>query len=465
MAVDIVKTTDPGFRKTLDRILERRGEAEQGVEARVAEIIEEVRRRGDRALVRYAKAFDGVALARSRIEVSADEMDRALAAASRQDLRWLRLAAARIKRFHSRQREKSWRYRDPLGLDLGQRVRPVDRAGAYVPGGKAAYPSTVLMTVIPAVAAGVKEVVVATPIRQEAGPTSTRGAGNRRAAATPMGQDAGLVLAAARIAGAHRVFRIGGAQAVAALAFGTETVPRVDKIVGPGNVYVAAAKRLVFGQVDIDSIAGPSEVLLLVDGSADPRYVAADMLSQAEHDENAAAVCVTPSMAAARKVQAAVAERLEDTRRREITLNALRRYGAIMVTRSLKEAVDIANDIAPEHVQVMVREPEKCVEAVRNAGAIFVGPYATPPLGDYVAGPNHVLPTGGSARFFSPLGVHDFVKRTSIVRAGPDGFAALAPAVIHLARREGLDEHARAMEARLPAAGDPRDPPTGSTAG
>ena len=443
MTVDVVKTTDPGFRKTLDRILKRRGETERGVEAQVAEIIEEVRRRGDRALVRYAKEFDGVALTRSRIEVSAEEMDRALAEASRQDLRWLRLAAARIKRFHGRQREKGWRFRDPLGLDLGQRVRPVDRAGAYVPGGKAAYPSTVLMTVIPAVAAGVKEVAVATPVRQEAG----------------------LVLAAARIAGAHRVFRIGGAQAVAALAFGTETVPRVDKIVGPGNVYVAAAKRLVFGHVDIDSIAGPSEVLLIVDGSADPRYVAADMLSQAEHDEFAAAVCVTPSMAAARKVQAAIDEQLKATRRREITLAALRRYGAIMVTRSLKEAVDIANDIAPEHVQVMVRKPEECVEAVRNAGAIFVGPYATPPLGDYVAGPNHVLPTGGSARFFSPLGVYDFVKRTSIVRAGPEGFAALAPAVVHLARREGLDEHARAMEARLPAAGDPRDPPTGSTAG
>ena len=443
MAVDVVKTTDPGFRKTLDRILKRRGETERGVEAQVAEIIEEVRRRGDRALVRYAKAFDGVALTRSRIEVSAEEMDRALAEASRQDLRWLRLAAARIRRFHGRQREKGWRYRDSLGLELGQRVRPVDRAGAYVPGGKAAYPSTVLMTVIPAVAAGVGEVVVATPVRQEAG----------------------LVLAAARIAGAHRVFRIGGAQAVAALAFGTETVPRVDKIVGPGNVYVAAAKRLVFGHVDIDSIAGPSEVLLIVDGSADPRCVAADMLSQAEHDEFAAAVCVTPSMSAARKVQAAIDEQLKATRRRGITLAALRRYGVIMVTRSLKEAVDIANDIAPEHVQVMVRKPEACVEAVRNAGAIFVGPYATPPLGDYVAGPNHVLPTGGSARFFSPLGVYDFVKRTSIVRAGPEGFAALAPAVVHLARREGLDEHARAMEARLPAAGDPRDSPTGSTAG
>ena len=428
MTIDIVKTTDPGFRKVLDRILQRRGEIERDVEARVAEIIENVRRHGDRALVRYAKAFDGVSLKRSRIEVSAEEMDRAGDSVSREDLRWLRLAAARIKRFHRRQLEKSWRYRDPLGLELGQRISPVERAGAYVPGGKAAYPSTVLMTVIPAVAAGVREVAVTTPIQEQA---------------------AALVLAAARVAGAHRVFRVGGAQAIAALAYGTETIPRVDKIVGPGNVYVAAAKRLVFGQVDIDSIAGPSEVLLLVDGSADPRYVAADMLSQAEHDEMAAAVCVTPSMATARKVQAAIAEQLKDTRRQAITLGALRRFGTIMVSRSLKEAADITNAIAPEHVQIMVRKPEKWVDAVRNAGAIFVGPYATPPLSDYVAGPNHVLPTGGSARFFSPLGAYDFVKRTSIVRANAAGFAALAPAVIHLARREGLDEHARAMEARL----------------
>ena len=428
MTIDIVKTTDPGFRKRLDRILQRRGEIERDVEARVAEIIENVRRHGDKALVRYAKAFDGVTLKRSRIEVSAEEMDRASETVSGQDLRWLRLAAARIKRFHRRQIEKSWHYRDPLGLELGQRISPVERAGAYVPGGKAAYPSTVLMTVIPAVAAGVKEVMVTTPVQEEAA----------------------LVLAAARVAGAHRVFRVGGAQAVAALAYGTETIPRVDKIVGPGNVYVAAAKRLVFGQVDIDSIAGPSEVLLLVDGSADPRYVAADMLSQAEHDELAAAVCVTPSMATARKVQGAIAEQLKSTRRQAITLGALRRFGTIMVSRSLKEAVDITNAIAPEHVQIMVRQPEKCVDAVRNAGAIFVGAYATPALGDYAAGPNHVLPTGGSARFFSPLGAYDFVKRTSIVRAEAKGLAALAPAVIHLARREGLHEHARAVEVRLP---------------
>ena len=427
MTIDIVKTTDPGFRRKLDRILRRRGEIEKDVEARVAEIIDNVRRHGDKALVRYAKAFDGVDLKASGLEVSADEMDRACEAVSREDLRALRLAAARIRRFHRRQIEKSWNYRDSLGLELGQRIRPVERAGAYVPGGKAAYPSTVLMTVIPAVAAGVTEVAVTTPVQEEAA----------------------LVLAAARVAGAHRVFRVGGAQAVAALAYGTETIPRVDKIVGPGNVYVAAAKRLVFGQVDIDSIAGPSEVLLLVDGSADPRYVAVDMLSQAEHDEMAAAVCVTPSMATARKVQAAIARQLESTRRQAITLGALRRFGTIMVTRSLKEAVEITNAVAPEHVQIMVREPDKCVDAVRNAGAIFVGAQATPALSDYVAGPNHVLPTGGSARFFSPLGAYDFLKRTSIVRAEARGLEALAPAVIHLARREGLDEHARAVEARL----------------
>ena len=429
MTIDIVKTTDPGFTKKLDRILQRRGEIERDVVAQVSAIIENVRRQGDKALLRYTREFDGVSLKRSQLEVSADEMDRACETVSKQDLRWLRLAAARIKSFHSRQLEKSWHFRDPLGLELGQRITPVERAGAYVPGGKATYPSTVLMTVIPAVAAGVREVVITTPFQKQGG----------------------LVLAAARVAGAHRIFRVGGAQAVAALAYGTETIPRVDKIVGPGNVYVAAAKRLVFGQVDIDSIAGPSELLLLVDGSANPHYVAADMLSQAEHDELAAAVCVSSSMVTAREVQAAIAVRLKSTQRQAITLKSLRRFGTIIVARSLKEAVEITNAIAPEHVQIMVRHPERYVDGVRNAGAIFVGAYATPPLSDYVAGPSHVLPTGGSARFFSPLGAYDFVKRTSIVRADRAGLMALAPPVIHLARREGLHEHARAVEVRLSA--------------
>ena len=427
MKVELIKTTDPGFRKAFDRILHRRGEIEERVEQAVAEIIRAVRKGGDSAILRYTKRFDGVTLQRSAIEVTRREMDDALASVPKPVLRSLRLAGRRIRKFHQRQLEKSWSYRDPLGLTLGQRITPLERIGVYVPGGKAAYPSTVLMAVTPARVAGVKEIVVASPIRQQAA----------------------LVLAAARIAGADRVFRVGGAQAIAALAYGTKVIPQVDKIVGPGNVYVAAAKRLVFGQVDIDSIAGPSEVLLLVDQTANPRYVAADMLSQAEHDELAAAICVTSSLTVARKVQAELEKQLASTRRHDITLGALRRFGMIFVSRSLKESVEITNAIAPEHVEVMVRQPQKCAEMVRNAGAIFVGPFAPPPLGDYVAGPNHVLPTGGSARFFSPLGTYDFLKRTSMIRAERRALGALAPSIVQLARLEGLDEHARSVETRL----------------
>jgi histidinol dehydrogenase len=339
----------------------------------------------------------------------------------------LRLAATRIRAFHRRQLQKSWQYRDRLGMVLGQRITPLERVGVYVPAGKASYPSTVLMNVLPAKVAGVKEIIMTSPI----------------------GADGAIMLAAAKIAGVDRVFRVGGAQAVAALAFGTATIPKVDKIVGPGNIFVATAKRLVFGDVDIDSIAGPSEILLVADQAADPEYVAADLLSQAEHDEMAAALCVTTSMAMAKKIQTAVESRLRETRRRSITLKALRKYGVIIVARGLREAVDIANTVAPEHVEVMVKEPKKWAQAIRHAGAIFIGPYSAPPLGDYFAGPNHVLPTGGSARFFSPLGTYDFLKRTTIIQAEEKGLRALAPRIAHLARLEGLDDHARAVEARF----------------
>lgn len=427
MRINPVRTTDAEFPRILDRLLQRRARTEAQIEKTVSDIIRQVCAKGDRALVAYAKAFDRTVLDPSRIEVSRSEMDQALKEVPAGDRRALAVAATRISRFHRRQLEKSWSYRDPVGLRLGQRITPLERAGVYVPGGKACYPSTVLMTVIPAKVAGVKEVVVTTPI----------------------GKKAALMLAAASVAGADRVFRVGGAQAVAALAYGTETIPKVDKIVGPGNVYVAAAKRLVFGQVDIDSIAGPSEVLLIVDASADPAYVAADMLSQAEHDELAAAICVTPSGPVGVQVSAELEKQVRTAKRRSITLRALERFGTIIVTRTLSEAVDIANSVAPEHVQLMVRQPGKWAKRVHHAGAIFIGPYATPPLGDYLAGPNHVLPTGGSARFFSPLGTYDFLKRTSVIRAQKQGLAALAPHVVKLARLEGLDDHARAVEARF----------------
>jgi histidinol dehydrogenase len=283
------------------------------------------------------------------------------------------------------------------------------------------------MNAIPAKVAGVKEVIMTSPI----------------------GRDGTTILAAAKIAGVNRIFRVGGAQAIAALAFGTETIPKVDKIVGPGNIFVSTAKRLVFGEVNIDSIAGPSEILLLVDGGADPVYVAADMLSQAEHDELAAALCVTVSMSVALKIQRAADEQLRRTKRRAITTKALQKYGAIIVAGTMTEALQLANTIAPEHVELIVKQPEKWARRIRNAGAMFLGPYSTPPLGDYLAGPNHVLPTGGSARFFSPLGTYDFLKRTTVIQAEKRALRALAPKIIHLARLEGLDDHARAVEARF----------------
>ena len=427
MNVSIVNTSGPEFKQLLDKILKRRGTREAEVENRVAEILRSVREQGDRALVRYTELFDRIRLAPSAIEVKSADVEQAIKKVSIKDLRTLRLAAKRIAAFHRRQLIESWNYRDPVGILLGQRISPLARVGVYVPGGKASYPSTVLMNVVPAKVAGVKEVIMTSPI----------------------GEDGAFILAAAKIAGVDRIFRVGGAQAIAALAYGTETIPKVDKIVGPGNIYVATAKRLVFGEVNIDSIAGPSEILLIVDESADPDYVAADMLSQAEHDELAAALCITSSATVAAKIQKALQERIRETKRSAITVKALENYGAIIVARGLREIIEIANAIAPEHVEVIVKQPLKCVPLIINAGAIFVGPYSTPPLGDYLAGPNHVLPTGGSARFFSPLGTYDFLKRTTIIQAEERGLRALAGHIAQLARLEGLDDHARAVEARF----------------
>jgi histidinol dehydrogenase len=427
MRIRLVKTTDDGFRPLLKRILARRGTREDNVEQRVSEIVTAVQKQGDRALLRYTRLFDGLRLTAATLEVMPAEIERAIAHVTQKDLSALRLAAKRITAFHRRQLQKSWQYRDPLGMILGQRITPLARVGVYVPCGKASYPSTVLMNAIPAKVAGVKEIVMTSPI----------------------GNDGAIILAAARVAGVDRVFRVGGAQAVAALAFGTRTIPKVDKIVGPGNIFVATAKRMVFGEVNIDSIAGPSEILLLADDSADPVHVAADMLSQAEHDELAAALCVTTSMATAQKIQQAIDDRVRSTKRQAITLKSLEKYGAIIVARSKKEMVELANAIAPEHVELIVREPQKLAKEIHNAGAMFLGPYSAPPLGDYLAGPNHVLPTGGSARFFSPLGTYDFLKRTTMIHAERRALKTLASKITHLARLEGLDDHARSVEARF----------------
>ena len=427
MRIRLVRTTDAAFKPLLAKILARRGSGRGDVEKRVDAIVRAVARQGDRALFRYTRLFDHVRLTPATVEVKSSEIDRAMAKVSRRDLDTLRLAAKRIAAFHRRQLQKSWSYRDPLGMLLGQRLTPLERVGVYVPGGKASYPSTVLMNVIPAKVAGVKEIIMTSPI----------------------GRDGAIILAAAKIAGVHRIFRVGGAQAIAALAYGTRSIPKVDKIVGPGNIFVATAKRLVFGEVNIDSIAGPSEILLLADDSADPVLVAADMLSQAEHDELAAALCVTASMKMALKIQQAVETRLAETKRRAITIRSLEKYGAIIVARGFREAIELANAIAPEHIELIVRQPQKWAHEIRNAGAMFLGPYSAPPLGDYLAGPNHVLPTGGSARFFSPLGTYDFLKRTTIIHAEKRALRALAPKITHLARLEGLDDHARAVEARF----------------
>jgi histidinol dehydrogenase len=427
MMIRLIKTSDAGFKTLLKKILGRRGTREGDVEKRVSEIVGAVQRQGDRALLRYTAMFDRVRLTRATMEVKPQDTERALAKVRREDLTTLRLAAKRIAAFHRRQLQKSWQYRDPLGMLLGQRITPLERVGVYVPGGKASYPSTVLMNVIPAKVAGVKEIIMTSPI----------------------GADGAIILAAARVAGVDRIFRVGGAQAIAALAFGTQSVPKVDKIVGPGNLFVATAKRMVFGEVDIDSIAGPSEILLLADTSADPVHVAADMLSQAEHDELAAALCLTLSMSLAQRIQRAVEDGLRQTKRQTITLQSLHKYGAIIVARDQKEMIELANAIAPEHIELIVRRPNQLAKQIRNAGAMFLGPYSAPPLGDYFAGPNHVLPTGGSARFFSPLGTYDFLKRTTMIHAEKRALKALAPKITHLARLEGLDDHARAVEARF----------------
>lgn len=428
-AVALLKTTDPACQRRLHKLFARGEHASEQVEKTVRSIIADIKRRGDRAVCAYTQTFDRVRITPSTLTVTAAAMDAALAQLSRPDRSALQVAARRITTFHRKQRQASWSYRDNLGVTLGQRVAPLQRVGVYVPGGKAAYPSSVLMNVIPAKVAGVKEVIVVSP-------------------PSPQGYHPGI-LAAARLAGADAFFQMGGAQAIAALAYGTSTVPRVDKIVGPGNIYVATAKRLVFGQVDIDMIAGPSEVLVIADDSASPRDVAADMLSQAEHDELAAPLCLTTSERVAEAVVQAIDEQLITLKRNSIAAVSMRQQGVVIVARDRAEAIDLANTIAPEHLELAVKDPRSWLSELHHAGAIFLGHLSTEPFGDYIAGPNHVLPTGGTARFSSPLGVYDFLKRTNIIEASSRAMAALGPYIVRLAEMEGLEAHARAVQYRL----------------
>ena len=420
------------------RALERPpGSVDPDISRRVADIVAAVREKGDAALLDFAQRFDRVALTAPELAVRPEEYLAAERAVGEATLRSLRYAAERIERFHRECAPRSWRMKDDNGSRLGQEVRPLDRVAVYVPGGRAAYPSTVLMTVVPAVVAGVREIVLVSP------PSADRSLN-------------AAVLAAARIAGVTEAYRVGGAQAIAALAYGTETIRRVDKIVGPGNIYVALAKAQVFGDVGIDMIAGPSEVLVVADDTADAAFVAADLLAQAEHDPMARAVLLTPSSALRDAVAAELGRQLAGLPRREIAGAALARHGALVLTASLAEAVELANGLAPEHLELQVADPEGLLARVRHAGAVFLGRHTPEVVGDYVAGPNHVLPTGGTARFSSALSTEDFVTRLSVIEYSPEGLAEAGPHVGELSRVEGLDGHGAAAAIRIARAGDKR---------
>ena len=444
-----LSTASPTFDADFQQRLHWSAETDEGIEQRVADILADVRQRGDEAVLDFTRRFDGLVVERmADLELGADELRRAFEGLPAEQRHALQAAATRVRRYHEAQKQasgESWSFRDEDGTLLGQKVTPLDRVGIYVPGGKAAYPSSVLMNAIPAHVAGVSEIimVVPTPVR---GSVATGGHG---AASASRGERNELVLAAAHVAGVTRAFTLGGAQAVAALAYGTASIPRVDKITGPGNAYVAAAKRRVFGTVGIDMIAGPSEILVLADGSTPPDWVAMDLFSQAEHDELAQSILLCPDAAYIAQVQAAIDRLLPDMPRRDIISASLQGRGALIHTRSMEEACEISNRIAPEHLEVSSAEPHRWEPLLRHAGAIFLGAFTSESLGDYCAGPNHVLPTSGTARFSSPLGVYDFQKRSSLIEVSEAGAQTLGQIASVLAHGEGLQAHARAAEMRL----------------
>ena len=423
-------STDADFPAQLDALLSANRQLDAELTATVGAILEAVRTRGDAAVLDYTRRFDGREVGSAEeLQVAPGQLEAALQSIPAELRAALEQAAERIRRYHERQRQESWTYEDADGVVLGQQVTALDRVGVYVPGGKAAYPSSVLMNVIPARVAGVKDIIMVVP--------------------APGGEVNSAVLAAACIAGVDRVYTIGGAQAVAALAFGTETVPAVDKIVGPGNKYVAAAKRLVFGIVGIDMVAGPSEVVIVSDGSGAPDWAAMDLFAQAEHDEDARAMLIATDEAFLTAVADSINRLLPDMERVDIIRAALQNQGALIHVLDLDEAAEVVNRIAPEHLELAVNDPEAMLPAIRHAGAIFMGCWAAEAMGDYCAGPNHVLPTARTARFSSPLGVYDFQKRSSLIRTGPETSAGLARTASILARSEGLTAHARSAEYRL----------------
>lgn len=421
---------DEGFRKDLDQLLSWESVSDASVQKSVEEIVNRVRTEGDAALVELTNRFDRRSVqTAAELVIEADELAKAASRVDGAIVEALQKAAERVKSYHERQVQPSWQYEESTGTVLGQQITPLDRVGVYVPGGKAAYPSSVLMNVMPAKVAGVGEIVMVVP--------------------TPDNVVNDIVLAAAHVAGVDRVITVGGAQAVAALAYGTETVPKVDKIVGPGNIYVATAKRMVFGACGIDMIAGPSEILVVSDGQSNPDWIAMDLFSQAEHDEDAQSILISTDAEFIEKVHASMERQIEEMSRKEIIKTSLEGRGALIHVDSMEEAIEVANIVAAEHLELSIENPEEWVGKIRHAGAIFMGRYTPEALGDYCAGPNHVLPTSGTARFSSPLGVYDFQKRSSIIYCSHEGASELAKIASPLARGESLEAHAVSAEFRM----------------
>jgi histidinol dehydrogenase len=425
----IIDSKQKDIAAELKRIVNRGEAATEEVAAAVKEVVERVRKEGDPAVLEYTEKFDRASLALKDIRVSPEEIRDAYTKVEQKKVDALKLAAQNIRHFHEKQKMSSWVSQEADGVILGQLARPIRSVGIYVPGGKACYPSSVLMNVIPAMVAGVEQLVMCSP--------------------APGGNLNPYILVAADIAGVKEIYKIGGAQAIAAMAYGTATIPRVDKIVGPGNIYVATAKRYVFGQVDIDMIAGPSEILIIADETADASFVASDLLSQAEHDELASSILITTSQGLAVKVDAEVERQLANLARKEIARKAIDRFGVIVLVESIREAAEVSNSIAPEHLELAVEKPFELLGLIKNAGAIFLGHFTPESVGDYVAGPNHVLPTGGTARFFSPLSTDSFMKKSSLIFYTKEGLDKVGEAVMQIADVEGLDAHGNTIRVRM----------------
>ena len=426
----IIKLTDETKQDILSSLLKRSPNNYAQYEKTVADIIENVRENNDEAVFAYTKQFDGFDLTSQNVKVTTEEIEEAVASIDAEFIRVMERSATNIREYHEKQRRNSWFDAKEDGTILGQKVTPLDKVGIYVPGGKAAYPSSVLMNAIPAKVAGVNKIIMTTPCNKE-------------------GKVNPGTLAAAKVAGVDEIYKVGGAQAIAALAFGTESIPKVDKITGPGNIFVALAKKSVYGYVSIDSIAGPSEILVLADETANPRYVAADLLSQAEHDELASAILITTSKELAEKVSECVVDFVSQLDRKEIMEKSIENYGYILVAETMEDAIEAANEIASEHLEILTKNPFEVMTKIRNAGAIFLGEYSSEPLGDYFAGPNHILPTNGTAKFFSPLSVDDFVKKSSIICYSIEALEKVHEDIELFAKKEGLTAHANSIAVRF----------------